>query len=55
VVRLFLQHGADLQAMSKDGWTPMNEAIGHERLSIVRMLLEKGGALVVSHRYTQYR
>ena len=42
ILRLFLQHGADINARSGDGQTPLHWALTYGPLEAVRMLLENG-------------
>jgi ankyrin repeat protein len=42
VVRLLLEHGADINAQSQTGRTPLHEASYHGALDVVRLLLEHG-------------
>jgi Ankyrin repeats (3 copies)/Ankyrin repeats (many copies) len=42
VVRLLLEHGADIDLQDKDGWTPLYTALINGALEIVPLLLEYG-------------
>jgi hypothetical protein len=42
VVRLLLEHGADINAQSRRGWTPLHAASCYGALEVVRLLLEHG-------------
>jgi len=42
VVRLLLDHGADVNAQNQAGWTPLDEASYYGALEVVRLLLERG-------------
>jgi hypothetical protein len=42
VVRLLLEHGADVNAQSQDGWSPLHRASSYGALEVVRLLLEHG-------------
>jgi hypothetical protein len=42
VVRLLLEHGADINVQSRNGWTPLHEASCYGALEVVRLLLEHG-------------
>ena len=45
VVRLLIQHGADLAAQAKDGWTPLHWASEEGHVEVVRLLIEHGADL----------
>jgi Ankyrin repeats (3 copies)/Ankyrin repeats (many copies) len=42
VAQLLLGRGADINARSNDGWTPLHFAVDCERIEVVRVLLEHG-------------
>ena len=42
VVRLLLEHGADINGQSSGGWTPLHWASLNGALEVVRLLLERG-------------
>jgi hypothetical protein len=42
VVRLLLEHGADINVQSRSGWTPLHFASYNGALEVVRLLLEHG-------------
>jgi ankyrin repeat protein len=42
IVRLLLEHGADINVPSRTGWTPWHSASFNGALEVVRMLLEHG-------------
>ncbi|KAF8497817.1 ankyrin repeat-containing domain protein [Russula emetica] len=49
VVRLLLEHGADINVPSIIGWTPLHWASYHEALEVVRLLLEHGADVEVKN------
>jgi hypothetical protein len=42
VARLLLDHGADVNSRSKDGWTPLHYAAAFGYADVARLLLERG-------------
>ena len=49
VVRFLLEHGADINAQSHGGWTPLQRASRYGRLEVVRLLLEHGADVEVKN------
>jgi len=47
VVRLLLEHGADMNVQDDDGWTPLHRASFFGALEVVRVLLEHGADVEV--------
>ena len=47
VLRLLLEHGADINAQSHRGWAPLHEASSRAALEVVRLLLEHGADIEV--------
>jgi ankyrin repeat protein len=47
VIRLLLEHGADINAQNAQLWTPLHRASDNERLEVVRLLLEHGADVEV--------
>jgi ankyrin repeat protein len=41
-VQLLLEHGADIEAVTKDGWPPLHMAARWDRVELVKFLLEEG-------------
>ncbi|KAI1300887.1 hypothetical protein F5Y03DRAFT_221226 [Xylaria venustula] len=48
LVRWFLAHGADPNAETSMGMTPFLKAVGHEPLSMVKLLHEAGGSIDIA-------
>lgn len=42
IVKLLLEHGAELESMDADGWTPLGYATSLHHHSIIKLLLEHG-------------
>jgi ankyrin repeat protein len=49
VVRLLLEHGADINVQDEDGWTPLHWASMNGALEVVRLLLEHGSEVEAKH------
>jgi Ankyrin repeats (3 copies) len=47
VLRLLLEHGADIDAQDEDGWTPLYSASVRGAVEVVRLLLEHGADVEV--------
>ena len=45
VLRLLLEHGADINGQNRNGWTPLHVASSMGALEVVRLLLEHGADL----------
>jgi ankyrin repeat protein len=42
VCTFLLDHGADINAMDREGWTPLMKAVDSKNFNIARLLLERG-------------
>jgi hypothetical protein len=51
VVRLLLEHGADINVQNQDGETPLHEASTYGALEVVRLLLEHGADVEAKDNY----
>jgi ankyrin repeat protein len=51
VLRLLLEHGADINVRSRSGWTPLYLASMNGALEVVRLLLEHGADVEAKDKY----
>jgi hypothetical protein len=51
VVRLLLEHGADINVQTRRGWTPLHYASFNGALEFVRLLLEHGANVEAKNNY----
>ncbi|CAG8884527.1 unnamed protein product, partial [Penicillium egyptiacum] len=50
IVRLLLDHGANVDCQNKNGWTPINAAADEGFLEIVELLIKKGADFEIPTR-----
>jgi ankyrin repeat protein len=51
VLRLLLEHGADINVQNQDGKTPLHEALTYGALEVVRLLLKHGADVEAKDNY----
>jgi uncharacterized protein len=42
MIRMLLDHGAEVNVAQQGGWTPLQEAAAHGNIELVRLLLDHG-------------
>lgn len=47
IIRLLIDHGADVNAPRTDGWTPLNTAAHHGQSDVIELLISKGADVKV--------
>jgi len=50
VIRLLLDHGAQIGASNKEGWTALHIAVWNGKESVVQLLLDRGAAIDASNK-----
>jgi len=53
-VRLLVQHGADVNALMRDRYTPLHIAVKHEQLNVISELLSHAANIDVTSQVTHY-
>jgi len=53
-VRLLVQHGADVNALMRDRYTPLHIAVKHEQLNVISELLSHAANIDVTSQVTQH-
>jgi hypothetical protein len=47
VINLLLDHGADVNAQDRQGWTPLHHAVRGNQIAVVRQLIGRGANLEI--------